>query len=414
MNRLGASAIALLLIVAACGDDDATPTTTTPRPPTATTVPPSTTTDPTTATSPTTTNGDTTTTAPAPTTAPTTSSAPDDPRFVGPDEMGVAFIGGAGCFPGSFDPIPGEEIAVAPGAKGAGIPGDPTSLAVGACSAVPGQTVRLAPGIYRTSVVLGAFEGPITIAGGDGVVLDGDGIRTTGIGLVESSGFVITGIEFRGYADAGLYTLLGSDVEITGNRFVDNGRASTLADNFGEGFGLDVVGTENVVIQGNVAERNGPSEERMADAILGTGINTFEMVDGVIRDNVSRDNHGGGILVEEGIGVVVEGNVVGGNRLDAAGDWWDGAIWVDGGRDVVIRGNTITGNAGPGLQLSDEEDAYPARSVGYVVEGNVITDNLYGIYVWGWGTCPDPPDDAVVFGGNEVSGNTVADRWCED
>jgi parallel beta-helix repeat protein len=143
------------------------------------------------------------------------------------------------------------------------------------------------------------------------------------------------------------------------------------------------------------------------------GIDTYELFDSVIRDNYIANTIGGGILVEDGANVLVEGNTIENNELDANGDYWDGGIWVDGSKYITLRGNTITNNHGPGLNLSDEDVQYPQSSIGFVVEGNIVTDNAFGVYMWNFGICP-PPEEAISFGENQIENNTEQDIWCEE
>jgi nitrous oxidase accessory protein NosD len=294
-------------------------------------------------------------------------------------------------------------------------------LAQALCNVRPGQTVHVMPGVYRESVVLGLFgsgDAPIVIrgmpAGGELPILDGEGERTMGLALVECTNVVVESIEFRSYTDEGLYVLLGSDITIRGNRFLANGRASVDPDREGEGFGVDVEGATNVLIEGNEAAENGPAPDRVRRGILGTGINTYELTDAIIRDNHSHHNVGGGILVEDGVNVLVEGNQIDHNELDAGGDYWDGAIWVDGGHDVTLQGNTVVDNHGPAIQISDEGVQYPDASFAYVVQENTVTGNRFGVYLWNFGVCPFPSSEIVRFVDNTVEGNTVQEFWCEE
>ncbi|RMF11629.1 MAG: hypothetical protein D6761_13930, partial [Candidatus Dadabacteria bacterium] len=50
---------------------------------------------------------------------------------------------------------------------------------------------------------------------------------------------------------------------------------------------------------------------------------------------------------------------------------------------------------GGGIQISDEEGAYPNASKKIGIYGNAISGNTVGIFVWGYGQCP-PPDDVVT------------------
>jgi parallel beta-helix repeat protein len=110
--------------------------------------------------------------------------------------------------------------------------------------------------------------------------------------------------------------------------------------------------------------------------------------------------------------VLVEGNWVDQNELDAGGDYWDGGIWVDGGHGITLRGNVITDNHGPGLQISDEDRQYPQASYGYVVEGNEIIGNLFGVFLWNFGDCPYPKDEILHLSNNIIKGNVEQAIWC--
>ena len=118
---------------------------------------------------------------------------------------------------------------------------------------------------------------------------------------------------------------------------------------------------------------------------------------------------GGRILVEDSSNVLVEGNEVYANDLDATlEEWWDGGIWLDGGHNVVVRDNIFRDNLGPGIQISDEDHQQP---YGHVFENNVSTGNYYGIYVWNFGTSDFPPENVLRMLNNQISGNTRQNIW---
>ncbi len=339
--------------------------------------------------------------------------------------VGIVFNNGTECLGNEAQPIEGDTIYVAPDGDDNNAGDTPEAplrtLAQALCNVRPGQTVYIMPGTYRESIVMGAFgssSARITIQGvSDGEqlpILEGESNRTMGLALVESTNIVVENLEFRDYSDEGLFALLGSDIVLQNNRFIANGRASVDPDTHGEGFGVRIEGTQRVTITGNEAAENGPAADRVKKGILGTGIDTFEIQEAVIRNNHAHNNIGGGILVEDGSNVIVENNQIDNNELDAAGDYWDGGIWVDGGHDVALRGNIITNNHGAGIQVSDEDVQYPNASFGYHVEGNVITANVFGIYLWNFGKCPFPDPEIVSFSKNVIQDNARQDIWCEE
>lgn len=117
--------------------------------------------------------------------------------------------------------------------------------------------------------------------------------------------------------------------------------------------GDNVSDVSRIVIDGCQALRNGPKQEILDGGVLGTGINTFNISDARISNNLSADNTGGGILIEDGFGVEVTGNEIRGNQLDAAGDYWDAGTWVDGSVDILVEANNIRDNLGLAIQVSD-------------------------------------------------------------
>lgn len=342
---------------------------------------------------------------------------------VGVGEVGIPFKNGVECLAEEAGTTAADEVFVSPDGRddNPGTAAAPfQTLAHALCQARPGQTINILPGVYQESVIMGLFgqtDDPIVIQGvpdGDDLpVLDGEGTRSMGIALVESANIVIANLEFRNYTDAGLYVLVGEDIVIRGNRFIENGRASTDREFNGEGFGVHVSGGKRITIENNEAARNGPAPERVAKGILGTGIDAYELEDSVIRDNYSHHNTGGGMLVEDSVNVLVENNRIEANELDAGGDYWDGGIWVDGGHDITLRGNEVRQNHGPGIQVSDEDVRFPQNSYGYLLENNIIADNEFGLYVWNWGQCM-PPETAVTLSQNSITGSVQKDIWCEE
>ncbi len=339
------------------------------------------------------------------------------------EQTGIVFARGVQCLGARARGGVPRVVFVSPGGDDRNAGASPAApmrtLAHALCSLRPGQTLNVLPGVYRESVVLERFgtKGrPITIRGvvrgGRRPVLDGESKRSYGIALGESRNVIIEQLEFRNYRDAGLHALLCSDLVVRRNRFLDNGRASVDPDADGEGFGLNVVGGRRVVIEQNLVVGNGPNEERRKRFVLGTGIDTYELEDAVIRGNTVRDTIGGGILVEDGRRVLVAGNAITQNELDANGDYWDGGIWLDGSIDVTLRGNRVTANHGPGVEISDEDHQYPRASRGYLLEGNTVTANLFGLYVWNYGRCPLMNPRILRLVGNRIEGNSRHDFWC--
>lgn len=280
--------------------------------------------------------------------------------------------------------------------------------------------IKVMQGTYNESVIMYGFgdnSSPITISGdtsnGGKPTMDGGGSLTMGIGIVESRNIIIENLKFINYTDEGVLVGFSSKITLKTSEFTANGRASIEPDYDGEGFGIQVSDSSSITIEASTFINNGPGAERRANNIMGTGIDTFEMKNSVIRGNTSSKNIGGGVLVEDGENVLVENNLIEQNDLDVSQDgWWDAGIWVDGGKNITVRGNTIKDNLGPGIEVSDEDLNYPT---GYVVENNSITGNYFSLYTFNFGVCPRPASDILLWQNNSVVNNSYSgellDEW---
>ena len=273
-----------------------------------------------------------------------------------------------------------------------------------------GDTIAILPGIYHEAVLLEDFGDSgagITIRGEEGTpVLDGG--RTLGVGFwcERCTNVTFDNMEIRDFTDIGILATASSSITMRNLQVHGNGFAARLEEV--EGYGIMAEESQQVTIEDNEVYENGPNPQVLG-RWLGTGIDTFALTDSVIRNNRSYDNIGGGMLVEDSVNILVEGNEITGNNLDATvEDWWDGGIWIDGGRDVTLRNNTIRDNLGPGVEISDEDNQLPT---GYVLEGNIITGNMYGLYIWNFGTTGLPSEEVLRLVNNTVSGNSVQDQW---
>jgi parallel beta-helix repeat protein len=277
----------------------------------------------------------------------------------------------------------------------------------------PGKSLLIMAGTYHEKVLLqnlGHPSAPITVKGETGTVLDGLGSMTIGIWCEQCTNLVFEKLEIRNYTDIGIGALMSSAITFRSLEVHHNGFAVQFRDWEFEGYGIEADECSGVLIENNDVYQNGPNPQ-LPDLLMGTGINTFGCSDSIIRNNQCHENIGGGILVEDGLNVLVEGNNVYDNDLDAtAEEWWDGGLWVDGGHDITIRNNTFTGNLGPGIQISDEDIQEP---YGYILENNTSTGNYYGIYIWNFGSEDWPPERILQRSGNLFENNSVLDIWIE-
>ncbi|MCP5522496.1 MAG: right-handed parallel beta-helix repeat-containing protein [Verrucomicrobiales bacterium] len=192
----------------------------------------------------------------------------------------------------------------------------------------------------------------------------------------DASGTVIEGFHITG----GLQGIRldgwpgSADVTIRGNLIEDNGELVETRDLMGGGIG--VLEGSNILIEGNVIRGNRSGlAGGIGTSMEGTGL--------VIRGNVIEDNeagsdHGGGLFV--GGQGVIENNVIQRNSVGmlTGYGWGGGAIVVGEGTDFVVSGNVILGNFAPsyagGLYL--DEGAH-ARLIGNVIAHNRC-EGLFG------------------------------------
>lgn len=336
----------------------------------------------------------------------------DDVEMVVEGETGLFHRGAVECFAADADTFSTPDIYVATNGSddNDGLTEQTAFRTLGRalCHTRAGITVHIMPGMYNESVIISGFGTPgaaaIRIVGeiedDEGVIFDGGETLTMGLAVAESHSIHIEGIWFRNYTDEGLYVLESTGITIKDNSFSDNGFDSVEPDFDGEGFGLIVSDCSDVSIYNNEVWENGPTE----DGIMGTGIDTYALTDSIITNNTSRDNNGGGLLIEDGVRLTVNYNTITGNRLEAD-DWWDAGIWLDGGYDVSLSGNTISENLGPAIQVSDSDIRYPYGSCRYTVQNNTITGNYWALYVHSYGVCP-LPDAGILVWDNTTADNT--------
>lgn len=213
-------------------------------------------------------------------------------------------------------------------------------------------------------------------------------------------------LTFRNYTDVGIGVYLSDRIVMRNLTVHNNGFAAQLTDWGFEGYGIMVDESSNVSVERNVVYENGPNPQVFPDYLMGTGINIYacnrcQMVNNRVYNNI------GGTLVEDSVGVLVEGNEIRDNDLDASADgWWDGGLWIDGGRDITVRNNIFSGNRGPGIQVSNEDNQ---AVYGYILENNISVENYFGIYIWNFGA-KDPPDERIL----KMSGNTFENNSRQD
>jgi|GEM_PF-684741 len=187
-------------------------------------------------------------------------------------------------------------------------------------SVTDGCTIHVAPGLYSENLFVGEGHSRLSLvgAGAESTVVDGTGRASC------------------------LFVLSGPEFSVSGFTF-QNGRAFNVNGVRSEGGGICVIngGTTSASVSDNAVQH--------CEAESGGGI--FCQVEGVLANNVIRNNraaeHGGGIWG----GTIITGNTVSDNEAD----WRGGGIWC---RGAEVEGNVVTGNAagiwGGGIVARDD------------------------------------------------------------
>ncbi|MDX1645847.1 MAG: nitrous oxide reductase family maturation protein NosD [Longimicrobiales bacterium] len=260
-------------------------------------------------------------------------------------------------------PIPASSVAhrapdAAPRVLHVGPAGDFATIGEAVSTARGGDTVRVAPGVYREPTVL--IDRPLTLLGSEGTVLDGEGQR----GLIEIRADSVT--------VAGL-TLRDTGISFTSDRaaiLVDQARFCTLRENRLEDtfFGIYLANAGECLLQGNTLVAEAVRETRSGNGIHLWYSTRIEIIDNRV------EGHRDGIYFE-----FVEDSRVADNR--SVGNVRYGLhfmfsdrcsyrrnTFADNGagvavmytEEIVMEGNDFRGNRGSaafGLLLKDITDS---------------------------------------------------------
>ncbi|WP_197429915.1 right-handed parallel beta-helix repeat-containing protein [Auraticoccus cholistanensis] len=290
------------------------------------------------------------------------------------------------------------------------VPGDAATVQAAVDAARPGDTVSVAPGVYHESVQIRTPD--ITLLGADrnGVVLDGEGLKSNGV-VVTAPRVTVANLTVRDYNLNGVLVTGFSDEEgglargSDGYHRLDPAQFPPL-----DGFAVRYVTASNNGLYGIYAfdARNGVIEQSYASGHADSGfyVGQCEDCDVVVRHNVSEYNAVGyeqanasstvsvvrNRFVANRVGVsvlsdyqeafvpqregLVAGNVVADNDAvqtpaHAEGGYGIG-IALAGAQRNEVSANVVSGHPTAGVLISSAEDIPP---LGNRVSGNVGSDN---------------------------------------
>ena len=221
--------------------------------------------------------------------------------------------------------------------------------------AQPGDTVQVAPGTYRESVLVElpnlALVGQV--AGGRRPVLAGEGARENGL-VVCAAAFELEGFELRDYTGNGVLVQGTSNVTLR----------DLIADHTGE-YGLFAVKSSKVVIENSIAI--GASD---------TGIYIGQSQDVTVSNNEATENVSG-FEIENSSQVVLQDNYAHGNTAGVL-------VFVlpdldqKLGLDNLVRGNRIVGNNLPNFASEADIVSRVPPGIGILImaaDRTEVTDN---------------------------------------
>jgi nitrous oxidase accessory protein len=265
------------------------------------------------------------------------------------------------------------------------------SLPAALAQARPGDTIEVAPGVYRYGNI--EIKQPVVLLGRGLPVLDGE--QKYEILSVKSSWVVISGFRLVNSGFSSMNDLSGirvygvRQVQIIGNQF-----ENTF-------FGIYLTNSHHCLVQGNVLVAG-----QQADYNIGNGIHLWQCDSAQIIGNQIR-KHRDGIYFEFVTNSQIQGNHSEGNLryglhfMFSHHDHYEGNLFKNNGagvavmysQDVTMTGNRFQenwGDAAYGLLLKDIRDSR--------ISGNEFVKNTAGIYIEGCSRSQFSDNDFVANG----------------
>jgi len=258
---------------------------------------------------------------------------------------------------------------------------------------------------------------------GDRPILDATGVNGGDVVLIRDKswvrlqGFVIR--ELRNVNDGSGVRVLGGGTRI---EILDNEIHDIRGDH---AMGITVYGTDpttsisELVIRGNLIHDCEPA--RSEALVLNGNVERFLVEGNEVRDvnNIGIDFIGGETDIQPDPSLVARNGICRGNRVVRArsiyGGGYAGGIYVDGGRDILIEGNVVTG-CDLGIEIGAENPG--SDTTGIVVRDNFIYRNekvglIFGGYARNVGRVRDCSFLNNTTLGNDTLGEGVGELWIQ-
>lgn len=311
-----------------------------------------------------------------------------------------------------------------------GMPGSYPTIRAALKAANSGDTIDVAPGVYKEDVVI---DKPLSIVGadpettivdaaglGNGFYVDGTGNHTGGLNSVVIEGFTVENAKYEGILvnDASSVTILNDRVigNDTALRFSAKGATCSGLPGFetDEGFdcgeGIHLIGVTSSTVSNNFVVRN-------AGGILlsdETGATSGNLVTG---NRVEENPYDCGITLasHSASGVfanTISENISAYNGLGAAGAGAGVGIFAGppgaGAYGNRVVDNVLEGNGLPGVAIH-------SHTPNQDLDGNIITGNLISGNGTDVGDTPTPGPTGInvatgIYGGSPIANTVIADN----
>ena len=227
-----------------------------------------------------------------------------------------------------------------------------TSVQSAVAAARPGDTVVVCEGIYHETVTVTTDDVRLA-ADGDGVVVDGRGVRQRGFVLAAVQGVTIQGFTVRNHLESGINLSAGAHDNVVGHNVTSgNGFGIQLA-SAGPGnavvhnvsTGNTLAGISNVSSEGTTIAHNASSHNQRNGIVVARPHGSYAPLSVTVEYNHSSDNGVAGIALIHGGGSAVSHNHLSGNAQDG--------IILHESFDNVIERNRSTTNGLDGIGVKD-------------------------------------------------------------
>jgi parallel beta-helix repeat protein len=250
---------------------------------------------------------------------------------------------------------------------------DGESIMAAVQKALPGDTIQLMPGTYHETVYIDKDDIRIigVIKAGQRATLDGEKKLNDAI-LYSGNNFVVENIKITNYKGNGIMGQAGNNFEIRNNIIVDTG-VYGIFPQLGKNGIVEynvISGIEDAAIYVGMSDNIHVAYNDVFDSVAGIEIENSRHA--IVEDNYVHNNTGGilafitpGLPIKTTYDVIIRNNFISENNhknFGAPGSTVGGipagtGILVMAADDVVIEGNIISGNKTAGILITDHQNA---------------------------------------------------------